>query len=166
MIRRFHADDTEAFAGYRSDPDVAQYQSWNDYTLEDAKAFVREMASLHPGEPGEWFQFAAADLVSDTLLGDVALCVDVNDVARAELGFTLAPAHQGNGYATEAVRGVIAYAFDRLDVGTVFAIADARNGASIALLERIGMQLVSTQGALFKGERCEKHTYELPRMQS
>jgi RimJ/RimL family protein N-acetyltransferase len=164
VIRRFHADDAAAFAAYRSDPDVARYQSWDGYTLADAERFTREMASLHPGDPGEWFQFAAADPVSGELLGDVALCVDVNDVERAELGFTFAPAHQGKGYATEAVRGVIAYAFDRLDVGTVSAITDARNDTSIALLERIGMRLVSTQGARFKDERCEEHTYELPRM--
>lgn len=164
VIRRFCADDAAAFAAYRSDPDVARYQSWDSYTLSDAEGFTHEMASLHPGHPGEWFQFAAADPVSDVLLGDVALCVDLNDVGRAELGFTFAPAHQGKGYATEAVRGVIVYAFDRLEVGTVFAITDSRNDTSIALLERIGMQLVSTEGARFKGERCEEHTYELPRM--
>ena len=164
VIRRFRADDASAFAAYRSDPDVARYQSWDAYTLSDAEGFTHEVASLHPGDPGEWFQFAAADPVSDELLGDVALCVDLNDVGRAELGFTFAPAHQGNGYATEAVRGVIAYAFDRLEVGTVFAITDARNDTSIALLERIGMRLISTEGALFKGERCQEHTYELPRV--
>ncbi|MGH2595012.1 MAG: GNAT family N-acetyltransferase [Actinomycetota bacterium] len=164
VIRRFGADDASAFARYRADPEVARFQSWDAYTLGDAERFTQEMASLHPGHPGEWFQFAVADPVSDELLGDVALYVAVNDVARAELGFTFAPAHQGKGYATEAVRGVIAYAFDRLDVGTVFAITDARNDTSIALLERIGMQLVSTEGAFFKGERCKEHTYELPRL--
>ena len=166
VIRRFRADDAAAFAAYRSIPDVARYQSWDAYTLADAERFAREMAALHPGDPGEWFQFAAADPGSDELLGDVALRVDVNDVGRAELGFTFAPAHQGKGYATEAVRGVIAYAFDRLEVGTVFAVADARNDTSIALLERIGMRLVLTQGARFKGEWCEEETYELPRTQA
>ncbi len=164
VIRRFRADDASAFTAYRSDLDVARYQSWDGFTLADAERFTLEMASVHPGEPGEWFQFAAADRVSDELLGDVALRVVVHDVGRAELGFTFAPAHQSKGYATEAVRAVIAYAFDHLEVGIVFAITDARNDTSIALLERIGMQLVSTEGALFKGERCEEHTYELPRM--
>jgi RimJ/RimL family protein N-acetyltransferase len=164
VIRRFREDDASAFAAYRSDVDVARYQSWDGYTLADAERFTRELASLHPGIPGEWFQFAAADPVSDELLGDVALRVDAKDVERAELGFTFAPAYQGKGYATEAVRGVIAYAFDRLDVGTMFAITDARNDTSIALLDRLGMRLVSTEGALFKGERCQEHTYELPRM--
>jgi RimJ/RimL family protein N-acetyltransferase len=164
VIRRFRRDDAPAFVAYRSDPDVGRYQSWDGYTFADAEQFTLEMERLHPGVPGEWFQFAVADPLSDELLGDVALRVNVNDVGRAELGFTFAPAHQGKGYATEAVRGVIAYAFDRLEVDTVYATTDARNDTSIALLERIGMRLARTEGARFKGEWCEEHTYELPRM--
>lgn len=166
VIRRFRADDATAFAAYRSDPDVARYQDWEEgYTLAQAEQFASEMASLHPGIPGEWFQFAAADPATDELLGDVGLGFSVSDIDRAEMGFTFAPAHQGKGYATEAVRCVIAYVFDRLAVGTVFAVADARNDASIALLGRIGMRYVSTEGAQFKGERCTEHTYELSREQ-
>ena len=94
VIRRFRQEDATTFAAYRSDPNVARYQSWDNYTLADAHGFMQEMAPLHPGEAGEWFQFATADAVTDELLGDVALCVDVNDVGRAELGFTFAPAYQ------------------------------------------------------------------------
>ena len=126
-----------------------------------AETFVAEMASLHPGMPGEWFQFAVADPSTDELLGDVALFVDADDPSRGELGFTMSPAHQGKGYATEAVARMIAYAFERLGVETVFAIADARNDASIALLERIGMRRTTTEHVRFKGEWCDEHTYEL-----
>ena len=33
VIRRFRVGDAAAFAGYRADPDVARYQSWDAYTL-------------------------------------------------------------------------------------------------------------------------------------
>ena len=56
---------------------------------------------------------------------------------------------------------MIAYAFERLGAETVFAIADARNDASIALLERIGMRHTTTEHVRFKGEWCDEHTYEL-----
>ena len=163
VIRRFRAADAAAFAAYRSDRGVARYQSWDAYTLHDAEAFVKEMAALHPGVPGEWFQFAVANLASDELVGDVAACVHADDLSRAELGFTLAPRHQGKGYAAEAVRAVIAYAFERLGVETVFGIADARNDASVALLERVGMRRTTTEHVQFKGEWCDEYTYELRR---
>ncbi len=159
-VRRFAPADAVAFAGYRADPDVARYQSWEVYSMDDAERFIREIAGVSPGTPGEWFQFAVADGPSDLLVGDVALRVTEEDPRRAELGFTFAPERQGHGYATEAVRAVIAYARDRLAVTTVFAITDARNAASIALLDRIGMRRVGTARARFKDEWCEEHTYE------
>lgn len=161
VIRRFRTEDAVTFAAYRSDPDVARYQDWDSCTQQEADDFVREMAGTHPGVAGEWFQFAIADPESDEHLGDVGLGVDVIDPSRAELGFTLATAHQGKGYATEAVERVIAYAFERLGAEAVFAVADARNDASIALLERIGMRRATTENVKFKGEWCDEHTYEL-----
>lgn len=163
VIRRFHADDAEAFAAYRSDPDVARYQSWDAYTPAQARAFVSEMATSHPGISGEWFQFAVADPQSKELLGDVALRLDPDDPSRAELGITFARAYHGRGYATEAGRAVITYACEQLGAETVFAITDARNDASIALLERIGMLRATTEHVRFKGEWCDEHTYELRR---
>jgi len=163
VIRRFRPEDVEAFAAYRADPDVARYQSWEAFTRAQAETFVEEIASLHPGMPGEWFQFAVADAVSDALLGDTALCVDSGDPSRAELGFTFAPAHQGKGYATEAVRATIDYAFARVGVDVVVAFTDSRNGRSIALLERVGMTYVSSERVHVKGEWCTDHTYEVRR---
>ena len=161
VIRRFRPEDAAAFAAYRSNPDVARYQDWDSCTRQQADDFVREMARTHPGVAGEWFQFAVADPASNELLGDVGLGVDSHDTSRAELGFTFGPAHQGKGYATEAVTRVIAYAFEPLGAESVFAVADARNHASIALIERIGMRHTTTEHVKFKGEWCDEHTYEL-----
>jgi RimJ/RimL family protein N-acetyltransferase len=127
LIRRFRPKDAAAFAAYRSDPDVARYQSWDGYSLMQTERFIHDMATADPGMPGEWFQFAVADIAGDDLMGDVALRVLAEDAARAELGFTFATEHQGQGYATEAVTAVIGYARERLGVSVVFAIADHRN---------------------------------------
>jgi RimJ/RimL family protein N-acetyltransferase len=163
VLRRFRTEDAVTFAAYRSDPEVARYQDWDSCSQEEADAFVREMATSHPGVPGEWFQFAIADQESDEHVGDVGLGVDADDTSRAELGFTLARAHQGRGYATEAVSRVIDYAFEQLGADAVYAVADARNDASIALLERIGMRRTTIEHVRFKGEWCDEHTYELRR---
>ena len=45
----------------------------------------------------------------------------------------------------------------------MFAVTDARNHASVALLERIGMQRTMTEHVKFKGTWCDEHTYELAR---
>jgi RimJ/RimL family protein N-acetyltransferase len=166
IIRPFRPKDIEAFVGYRSDPEVARYQSWDMFGRSQAESFVAHMATLNPGVPGQWFQFAVADRSNDDLLGDTAICLDAEDPSRAELGYTFAAASQGKGYATEAVRATIEYAFERLGVDVVVAVTDARNARSIALLDRIGMTHVSTAHMQFKGEWCDELTYEQRRRRS
>ena len=59
-----------------------------------------------------------------------------------KIGYTMSPAYQGRGYATEAVRALIAYAFDTLGADVVRAYASALNLASIRVAEKVGMQLI------------------------
>jgi RimJ/RimL family protein N-acetyltransferase len=163
-LRRFRADDAITFAGYRADPDVARFQGWAaGYPLDAAERFVAEMAVARPGVPGGWFQIAIADRATDALLGDCVVHVLAADPATAEIGYTIAPARQGCGYATEAVRALLVYVFEALAVRAVHAITDARNTPSIRLVERVGMERVNTVPTTFKGERCVEYTYELAR---
>ena len=57
-----------------------------------------------------------------------------------EVGITLTRAYQGQGYATEAVEGVLDWLFVSLGKHRIHARVDPRNEASIALLERVGMR--------------------------
>jgi RimJ/RimL family protein N-acetyltransferase len=165
ILRRFHARDVDAFSAYRSDPVVARYQSWDPpFTADEAISFVGSLASVHPGSPDEWFQFAIQDRATGDLIGDCGLRVDGRSPDVAELGFTLARDRQGRGFALEAVAAVLAYAADRLGVRRVVAVTDARNGPSIALLERLGMRHMESRTVRFKGERCEEREYRLDRI--
>jgi len=134
------AADVEAFVAYRSDPDVARYQSWEDYTLEQGRALVASQEGVRPGIPGEWFQLALEDMASGVLVGDLATHVDADEHRQLEVGFTLAPERQGKGYGTEALRGLLAYAFDTMGMHRVVAVTDAENAAAAALLTRVGFR--------------------------
>jgi len=141
VIRRFASGDAEALASYRTDGEVARYQDWEcPYPISEARKFIASLHHLAPGTPGPWFQFAVSLASSGTLLGDVALRTSRVDVGQAELGFTFASAHQGQGYATEAVRAVVQYAFGQLAMHRVFSRTDARNLRAQRLLERIGFR--------------------------
>jgi RimJ/RimL family protein N-acetyltransferase len=134
IVRRFAAGDVAAFAAYRSDPEVARYQGWDAPVPEAAaRRLVTEFAAAEEGTPG-WFQYAVE--CAGVLIGDVGVCLDGNRM-QAEVGFTIARAHQGKGYATEAVRCVLDRVF-AAGVRRVSAECDARNTASARLLERLG----------------------------
>ena len=73
------------------------------------------------------------------LIGDCAAMPRAGDPGQCEIGFTIAPRYQGRGYATEAVRLLVGYLFAR-GKHRITACCDARNAASAAVLERLGMR--------------------------
>jgi len=163
VLRRFEPRDAEALAAYRSDPEVARHQGWTTCSLDEAHRFVAGLASLAPGTPGEWFQFAVSETPEGPLLGDCALRRSRTDPRQAELGFTFARAHQGRGLAAAAVRRLLDYAFSTLLLHRVFALVDERNERAQRLLARIGFREEGrfVENVWFKGEWASERLYAL-----
>jgi aminoglycoside 6'-N-acetyltransferase len=151
VLRRFRAEDAPALSAYRSVPEVARYQSWDaPVSLEAAAASVKAFAGGDPLAPG-WFQYAIN--LDGVLIGDLGLNLHDN-LMQADLGFTLAPAYQGQGYATEAVRGLLDHLFTERNLHRVAAECDARNVSSAQLLTRLGFRQegLLREATWFKGE--------------
>jgi RimJ/RimL family protein N-acetyltransferase len=62
-----------------------------------------------------------------------------------EVGWTIAPGHLGQGYATEAARAAVAYAFGTLGWPQVIHVIMEGNAPSIAVASKIGSTLVKRQ---------------------
>jgi aminoglycoside 6'-N-acetyltransferase len=141
-IRRFREADSDAFAGYRDDPEVARYQAWErPYSIAQAREFVASLRDLHPGRAGTWFQFAVCSRESDALFGDIGLRTTNDEPPEGELGFSMAGSYQGRGYAREAAREVIRYAVETLGMRRIFATTEAPNVSARKLLEQLGFRL-------------------------
>ena len=164
VLRRFRPADLPAFVAYRSDPEVARYQSWSaPVPMEAAERMQAELAATHPDTPGEWFQFAVALHGSEELIGDCGAHVLADDPRQAEIGFTFAPACQGRGYATEAVRRLLDYLFIERGKHRVTAACDDRNVRSAALLRRVGMRRegLTIESVWSKGEWTNDELYAI-----
>jgi RimJ/RimL family protein N-acetyltransferase len=61
-------------------------------------------------------------------------------LAQADLGFALLEQHWGCGYASEASRATIDYAFEELALSELLAVTVPENARSIRLLEHLGFQ--------------------------
>jgi RimJ/RimL family protein N-acetyltransferase len=139
------------------------------YTLDDA-ADVQRLAGEraiadttfripHPYPDGEAERFIsthAADYERDVavnlaitlrsagdLAGGIGLLLAMEHM-HAELGYWIAVPLWGCGYATEASRAVIVFAFEQLALNRVFAHHMARNPASGRVLEKAGMRREGT----------------------
>jgi RimJ/RimL family protein N-acetyltransferase len=162
VLRRFRPDDAAPLAGYRSDPEVARYQSWDaPFPLLRAQTAVANFIASDPDRAG-WFQYAIERAEDRRLIGDVAVHLHDN-LMQAEIGFTLAPAHQGQGYATEAVHAVLDRLFRVQGLHKVTGECDARNTASAQLMERLGFtrEGLLRQQTYIKGEWTDDLLYGL-----
>jgi aminoglycoside 6'-N-acetyltransferase len=157
-LRRLLVRDAASLADYRSDPDVARYQSWSGMTLQEAYDFIDEQQHLALGQHDRWAQLAVAEKATDRLVGDIGLCIK-SPGNTAEIGFTIAPAFQHRGYGAEACRAAIDLIVRLSAVRTIEAVIDARNASAIALIEKLGLVLDRTEAAEFKGEICSEHHF-------
>ena len=138
-VRAMRPSDAEALAAYRNDPGVARYQDWElPFTPQMARRLIAAMDGISAPVPNEWVQMAIEDR-DGALVGDLAVYVDT-DVRVALIGYTLAAAHHGRGYATEAAGALVDRLFGVLGVHRVAATLDPENTASARLLERLGFR--------------------------
>ena len=141
-LRPLAARDIAAFLAYRNVDDVARYQDWPlPYTEAMAVDLVGD-AGRHGGPvAGDWVQLAIER--DGELVGDIAVWLD--DASQlASIGYTVAPEHQGHGYAVEAAEAVVEWLFTVAHVHRITATIDPRNMASARVLERCGFEYVGT----------------------
>lgn len=85
------------------------------------------------------YSFVICRTEDDLIIGSV----DLSFVARGALqscmiGYSLDQEHNGKGYMTEAVKQVVAHAFDDLKFHRIVGEASPRNPGSIRVLEKAG----------------------------
>ena len=136
-LRALRSSDASIQAAYRNDPEVYRYQDWAvPVTLEATERFVAEQSAVRGPRAGDWVQIAIEH--QGELVGDVAVGLDSTG-KLATIGYTLRADRQRQGYATEAVGGVIDALFER-GLRRAAATLDPENVASAMLVERLGFR--------------------------
>ena len=139
QMRQWRATDREPFAQLNADPRVMEFfPSTIDRQASDA-AIDRWQQQIDERGWGLW----AAELASNEFIGFVGLQVPTAPLPFApcvEVGWRLAHAHWGKGYATEAARGALRVGFDRLGLREIVSFTAVGNMRSRAVMERLGMR--------------------------
>jgi RimJ/RimL family protein N-acetyltransferase len=137
QLRMLRAADVPQLYAQFSDPKVMRYWSRSPLMrIEEAQSLFEEL-DRGVGS-GEFAQWAIARRSDDLMIGSCALFAYQQAHRRAALGYALASAHWGHGFAQEALRLVLDHAFNVLDLHRLEADVDPRNAASIRLLEKLG----------------------------
>jgi RimJ/RimL family protein N-acetyltransferase len=163
LLRRSRAEDAGTISAYRSDPDVHRYQGWDRTDPEGIREEIERMSERAPGDPAGWVQLSVEELGTGALIGDVGMSPAEGESGVIKLGYTMSPAAQGLGYATEAVTALVGYAFETLRADTVRAYASEENVPSIRVAQKAGLQLVERFERSYEGETWFGVRYELRR---
>lgn len=136
-LRDVRNDDAPALFAIHSDPQVMRYWSYPTWTeLAQAEQKVADIQRQRREQ--DILVWAIADAQSDRLIGTSAVFALDLPQGRAEIGYSLHPDWQGRGLASEALRLILRYAFNTLQLRRVEADADPRNEPSWRLLEKLG----------------------------
>ena len=146
IIRPFATTDIDAaYAVFESHPDVWRYDPGRQRTYEER---AREIHYRIAQYAREGFGCMAVTRRSDgALLGYCGLQTWLRETRpraslETELFYKLGRAYWGQGYATEACRALITHAFTDLCLPRLVTVTAAVNAESLALLRRLGMQIV------------------------
>lgn len=163
LLRNINITDLDDFLYYRSNPEVATYQGWEPFNKEDAATYINIYKDNVPGIPGDWCLFAIIHKDDNKLIGDCSIRLNKDEPRIAEVGCSLSPDYQGRGMAKETVSLVMDYAFNELNVHRFVGITDAKNEASLKLMERLGMRKEGhfIQNIWFKGAWGDECSYAI-----
>ena len=137
-LRQFRADDADAMHECFADPEAMRFWNQPVHTkrIETERA-VRRYVDCTPSYYRTW---AVADAGSDRCLGLVGYHDGHIRCKRAAIGYFINPTRQQRGLATEAVSAMLGFCFDELGLYRVQAYIDPDNGASRALVEKLGFR--------------------------
>ena len=139
LLRPWRPDELDIFHRLRGDPAVARFLYDGPLSRDEADARLAAQRSAIT-ETGQWMNLVVEVAATGEVAGDVGLCWLSAVDRQAEIGYTFSPAHHGRGYATEAATALVDLAFSGLGAHRVVGHLDARNTASAAVLERLGMR--------------------------
>ena len=163
-LRPFTSADADALFAVHSSAYVLRYWDAPPWTeRERAERFIaacRQMA-----EEGRGVRVAIEGVSDGEFIGWCALTRWNPDYRSAAMGYCLGDAAWGHGYATDAARALLQWAFDTLDLNRVQAETDTRNAASARVLEKLGFTREGTlrEDCVVNGDVSDSWVYGLLR---
>ena len=140
-IRPFDSADVGSIAAVYGDPEVMRHVCLGVLDRDGTVALLDQYRRTQD-EHG-FSTWAVVEQVSRAVIGDVGFGVYA-PTGEPELGYTLASAAWGRGYALEAASACVDAAFAHLPFDRLVAKIEPENERSLRLAERLGMQPVGT----------------------
>jgi RimJ/RimL family protein N-acetyltransferase len=160
LLRQWRDSDREPYAALNADPAVMEFfPALQDRAASDAAidAWSRQIEDLG------WSNWAVETRGGGDFIGFIGLTIPKRALPFSpcvEVGWRLARAHWGRGYATEGARHALQAGFERFGLEEIVSFTALLNVRSRAVMERIGMadsKCDFEHPALPEGHRLRPH---------
>ena len=166
ILRPMLASDAPDLLEYQSNPDIVRYIPWPEGTAETVQKHIDRTLTQSvdaPSEDGQYLVLVWALKATGKVIGQSNLNMLSQEHKCAEIGWVTHQDFQRQGYAREASRAILEYAFKQLDFHRVIASIDTRVPESAAVARSLGMRLEAElrEAEFFKGSWCDMWAYAI-----
>jgi RimJ/RimL family protein N-acetyltransferase len=140
-LRPLLASDEDDLFAYQSDPDVVRYIPWPVRTREQVRASLGVVTAYDAlSDTNEHLVLGIVLKETQAVIGQLNLSITSREHRQGSFGYVVSGAHARRGYAFEASRALLTYAFTSGGLHRVTARIDTRNRASAGVAEKLGMR--------------------------
>jgi RimJ/RimL family protein N-acetyltransferase len=140
VLRRWRTADLDAFARMNADQRVMEFFPRTLARHESAALIARFETGFVQRGYGLWALEIPGRASLAGFVGLMPVEPEMPFAPAVEVGWRLAPAHWGRGYATEAAGAVVRFAFEELELPSLVSFTAAINTRSRGVMERLGME--------------------------
>ncbi|MGB8518719.1 MAG: GNAT family N-acetyltransferase [Candidatus Tumulicola sp.] len=139
LVRTWNDDDAVLVAPIYAKPDVMEFIPGGVWSADRTARAVARMRELHNEQGYGFYPVVVKSL--GTIVGHCGLG-HLEQTPEIEVAYILDSSYWGRGYASEAVKAIIAHAFSRLNIARIVAVAFPENLRSLRVMRAVGMSPV------------------------
>lgn len=136
ILRQLRYEDGSDIQKYFTE-ELARFYDWWPRTIAEGRGFVRFFKTGYEEEQS--IRWGITLKPHDKVIGTCGFS-DFDHFSRAELGYELSVEHWHKGIISEALRAIIPFGFNEIEMHRIQASVFPENTASIHLLEKFGFQ--------------------------
>lgn len=163
ILRKININDLDDIYEFSSDPKVAHHMTWEvnktkEETLHNFVSIVIE--KYKTGQSADW---AIVHKESNKVIGTCSFVDWSNNNQKAEIGYVLNRNYWGQGLVSEAIKEVIKFGFEILELNRIEGGCDTDNIGSEKVMLKAGFKYEGTlrKNEYIKGEFRDTKVYSI-----
>lgn len=160
ILREIRMEDVyEYYERLFGDGDVCRYLLFDPHQdIGESLAAIQEIRQQY--EQGRFYRWGITEKGEDSLIGVIGLVRIDEEKSECSFAYLLGCDYWGKGYGTEALKAVISFAFEELEIRRIVADHMAENAASGAVMRKAGMTHIGTEKGKYE-KQCALYDAEV-----